>query len=101
MALAEKKDFYLFRIMTLGNDGVGKTTLYYTFMGEPDKTKIIWDVGYKDIFGIGGKRMVKMEMTNPPKAKDMLMIDRHIKNRIAFLLMFDVTDDTSFLIRYG
>ena len=91
----------MFRIMTLGNDGVGKTTLYKTFIGEKDKTKFIWDVGYKDIVGIGGKRMVKMEMTDPPKAKDMSMIDRHIKNRIAFLLMFDVTDDTSFLKGYG
>ena len=99
MDKAEKKDCYLFKIMTLGNDGVGKSTLYYTFMGEPDKNQLIFDVGYKDIVGIAGKRMVKMEMMNPPEAKKTHMINHNRKT--AILLMFDVTDETSFLKGYG
>jgi GTPase SAR1 family protein len=98
MALEEKKDFYLFKIMTLGNDGVGKTTLYYTFMGEKDKTKFMMNVGYKDIVGIGGKRMVKMEMTDIPEAEHLQLMNTGIwYYKTAIFLMFDVTDETSFL----
>ena len=99
MSSKEKKnDFYVFKAMILGNDGVGKTTMFYKYMGEDRKTYLC-NVGYKDYVGIGGKRMVKMEITDIPESEVLRHWNTGIwHHKAAIFIMFDVTDETSFLI---
>jgi septin family protein len=62
-------DYYLFRIMLVGNDGVGKTTFFHTLMGEDVNKDEICRVGYKPIWGIADKLMIKIEVSDFPECR--------------------------------
>lgn len=63
-----ENSFYLVRIMTLGNDGVGKSTFVRTYLGDLLENPDFMDVTYKDFWGAGGKTMIKVEVDDVPKS---------------------------------
>ena len=55
--------------MTLGNDGVGKSTFVRAYLGDLLENPDFMDVTYKDFWGAEGKTMIKVEVDDAPKSE--------------------------------
>ena len=92
-----ENSFYLMRIMTLGNVGVGKSTFVQNYLGDVLEDPDFMDVTYKDFWGAGGKTRIKVEVDDVPKSNQLFKQNNQFwRNKTAAFIMFDVTNAKSF-----